>query len=226
MLATPHVLRHVLARVADGASLSETAATEAFDIIMSGAASDARRTDDVVNVLSEAALRIGAVTRLIADIATETNLLALNATIEAARAGEAGRGFAVVAAEVKKLAGATSRATDEIGAQVRAVQASTADAVTAIRAVGSGIEQASAVAAAIAAAVEQQRAATDDIARNVRETDASTATVAASLSGVTSAANDAGHAAGAVLGAAGDVARQAEALSREVARFVTGVRAA
>jgi len=52
-----------------------------------------------VTGLIEAANEIGAVVKLISEIAGQTNLLALNATIESARAGEAGRGFAVVAAE-------------------------------------------------------------------------------------------------------------------------------
>jgi len=51
-------------------------------------------------------------------IAETTNILALNATIEAMRAGDAGRTFAVVANEVKSLAGATRRATDEIGSTI------------------------------------------------------------------------------------------------------------
>ncbi|MBO9511543.1 PAS domain-containing methyl-accepting chemotaxis protein [Erythrobacter sp. A6_0] len=49
----------------------------------------------------------------ISGIATQTQMLALNATIEAARAGDHGLGFAVVAREVKELATASRRSTDQ-----------------------------------------------------------------------------------------------------------------
>ena len=89
------------------------------------AADQADRAVGVSETLSDHAKSIESILALIRTIAGQTNLLALNATIEAARAGDAGRGFAVVAQEVKSLASQTARATDDIAAQIAAIQSAT-----------------------------------------------------------------------------------------------------
>ncbi len=57
--------------------------------------------------------KIANITKVIEDIAFQTNILALNAAIEAARAGAAGKGFAVVADEVRNLAAKSAAAARE-----------------------------------------------------------------------------------------------------------------
>jgi methyl-accepting chemotaxis protein len=190
------------------------------------AAEDASRTNGTVKSLAEAAQKIGEVVNLINDIASQTNLLALNATIEAARAGEAGKGFAVVASEVKSLANQTAKATEEIGAQISAMQSVTGEAVGAISAIGTTIGEINQIATAIASAVEEQGAATQEIARNVQQAAAGTQQVSANIAGVQQAASDTGAASQQVLGASGELARQSETLRRQVDDFLAGVKAA
>ena len=135
--------------------------------VVRAAVGEAETTDSQITGLAEAAQKIGDVVKLIRDIAGQTNLLALNATIEAARAGESGRGFAVVASEVKSLAVQTAKATEEIAAQILAVQGSTTGAVGAIRSIAERMREISQYTSAVAAAVEQQNAATGEISHNV-----------------------------------------------------------
>jgi methyl-accepting chemotaxis protein len=193
--------------------------------IAARAVAETQRTNQTVQSLSSAAQRIGDVVSLISDIASQTNLLALNATIEAARAGDAGRGFAVVASEVKSLASQTSRATEEISAQIREIQDATHQAVGAIGGTAKTIHRISEIATAVAGAVEEQNATTQEIARNVQEAAQATQGVSANIAGVTREVGATGDAAKLVLTSSADVVAQGQKLRQEVTDFLSGVRA-
>jgi methyl-accepting chemotaxis protein len=190
------------------------------------AVTEAKATDSEIEALAAAAQKIGDIVKLIRDIAGQTNLLALNATIEAARAGESGRGFAVVASEVKALANQTAKATEEISAQVAAMQTSTSDAVAAIAGITQTIAEMSEITAGISASIEQQGEATREIARNIQSVAAGSSEINAHIGSVTSAAEATGTAASDVLSNARELDNQSGALRSAVDGFLAKVRAA
>ena len=179
-----------------------------------------------VRGLAEASQRIGEIVGMITDIAGQTNLLALNATIEAARAGDAGKGFAVVASEVKALATQTAKATEEISAQIGAIQNATGAAVTEIDGIGGIVRQVNDIAVAISAAVEEQGASTTEISRNVQEAAQGIQEVTHSIATVSEGAERTDTASAQVLDATGKLTEQAEVLGGQVKQFLERVRAA
>lgn len=189
-------------------------------------ASQAGEANSRVVRLKESVLKIDSVAHLINEIASQTNLLALNATIEAARAGEAGRGFAVVASEVKALATQTTKATDEIAAQIRAIHSETDQTVGSIETVTQNIVQLNEIVSSIALAVEQQGAATREIAASTCHAAAGTAEVMTNIQGVREASERTGDAAGKVLRVAGELSRNGETLKTQIEGFLKEVSAA
>lgn len=116
----------------------------------------AEATGKSVESLDANSREIGEVVSVIQELADQTNLLALNATIEAARAGESGRSFAVVASEVKELANATAKATQNIEQSVVAIQTCISDVVSSTGKITESISEVSLNTTTVSAAVEEQ----------------------------------------------------------------------
>ncbi|MCZ9839775.1 methyl-accepting chemotaxis protein [Brachyspira hyodysenteriae] len=79
-----------------------------------GAANIIAQTVSNIEEVHQASDKIKDITKIIEDIAFQTNILALNASVEAARAGTQGKGFAVVASEVRNLAQTTQSSVKDI----------------------------------------------------------------------------------------------------------------
>lgn len=177
-----------------------------------------------VDLLDGVAQQVGAVVKLINEISEQTNLLALNATIEAARAGDAGKGFAVVASEVKNLASQTGNATQEIEAQIAAMQDAIRTAISSVRGVTDQISHIDEIAEEIASAVQQQLTATDEIRSAASVAAEKTALVAESIDSVGLAAQANAQTMGSVEEAISELLQLATSLDHEVSSFVADMR--
>lgn len=181
--------------------------------------------DETISALAASAEEVGQIVELIQTIAQRTNLLALNASIEAARGGEAGRGFAVVASEVKELAMQTSRATEKVADQIRAMQTTTGASVKALRAIAGQVRDLESTAVSIATAVDQQSVAGRDLAQSIDLAARGTEKVSAHIEDVRQLSLSTGAAASQVLSSANELEAQAAHLGDQVRGFLRTVRA-
>ena len=183
-------------------------------------------TSTEINRLFEVAQQIGAVVKLIGNIAAQTNLLALNATIESARAGEAGRGFAVVASEVRTLSSRTSKATHDIADQITLVQEQTQRSVSATEDISSTVHQFDAITDAISKALSQQNMVSEHISHNVDTVSSGMQDINATLDHVSLSAHETGKMAQKVFDAANELLLESETIENEVREFLKEVSAA
>ena len=111
---------------------------------------------EAIRTIDEKSQSISRTTKVIDDIAFQTNILALNAAVEAARAGQQGKGFAVVAEEVRNLASKSADAAKETGTLIESSSQSVSDGSKIVEKVRESLQ-------AVAALAQQNAAKIADV---------------------------------------------------------------
>ena len=199
--------------------------TQNANSLISDSVEKVKGADAHATELQNASQQVRNVIQLISNISSQINLLALNATIESARAGEAGKGFAVVANEVRNLAGQTNKSIQDIEKVITDMSRASDGVISALGGIKDSVDKIFSSSAGIASAVEEQSAVVNDIAQNMNIATHKTQAVKENITSVSQLSGEAEQNSQQVLIASQDLSRQAEDLEREVAEFLSEVRA-
>jgi|SRR5680860_272157 len=212
-------------QASEKSSNGEKAVRETLDLVADLNKQSANVMEQL-NGLQAETNNIATVLDVIKSVADQTNLLALNAAIEAARAGEHGRGFSVVADEVRSLAQRTQSSAAEIETLISNLVSSAGTSVASMEA-GNKLAEQTLERAQVAGTVIQEMA---DGVEQIRQYNSQIATAAEEQSSVAEEINqnvtlirDVGDQSAAsteqVSSASQELARLAEGLNTQVARF-------
>jgi hypothetical protein len=130
-----------------------------IDSLLHRAIETSQSIDAKIKGLDTRSSEIRKFSETIRKIAQTSNILALNAMIEAARAGEQGKGFAVVAEEVKRLAGATAKATTDILTEADYIAGGIDEVSTSVNQFQGLIEQMQSIEDRLTSAIEAETSA-------------------------------------------------------------------
>ena len=116
--------------------------------------------------------------------------------------------------------------TEQIAAQISAIQAATEESVTAIGSIDKKNVEMNEISTAIASAIEKLGAATGEISSNSQQAAAGIQEVSKNVDSVNQAASETGSAAAQTLQSASELSAQAESVRSMVDKFLADVGAA
>lgn len=187
--------------------------TQMDGAVRSGAGS-MERTVSAMESIKNSSGKIGAIIKLIEDIAQQTNLLALNAAVEAARAGESGKGFAVVAEEVRALSARVSSAARDTSGFL-------SESVAGAENGSSLVRESSEALSKIATAAREVGARVNHMAQIASEQDKNVSEVNGAIDGLKSASAATARGAEETTATANELAGQAEKLEEIVTALIS-----